>query len=192
MNKNGGKVVKTKNSIVRILTITIIIIGVMFGADAILKKLNINGIEGYMYSQAMDLVKTTATTSNATCSNATSSNATSSNATSSTATTPNATGVELSDELLQQIERQVDEDLYYDYQETYRDEYDSYDDFYDEYYDMYYNKKLEETKKEKEENEVVTFLEDNMIYVIIIGIAVMTAIITGVILIVDKKTKKIQ
>lgn len=185
MNKNGGKVVKTKNSIVRILTITIIIIGVMFGADAILKKLNINGIEGYMYSQAMDLVKTTATTSNATCSNATSSNAT-----SSTATTPNATGVELSDELLQQIERQVDEDLYYDYQETYRDEYDSYDDFYDEYYDMYYNKKLEETKKEKEENEVVTFLEDNMIYVIIIGIAVMTAIITGVILIVDKKTKR--
>ena len=55
---------------------------------------------------------------------------------------------------------------------------------------MYYNKKLEETKKEKEENEVVTFLEDNMIYVIIIGIAVMTAIITGVILIVDKKTKR--
>lgn len=180
MNKNDSKVVKTKNSIVRILIITIIIIGVMLGADAILKKFNINGIEGYMYSQAMDLVKTTATTSNATCSNAT----------SSTATTPNATGVELSDELLQQIERQVDEDLYYDYQETYRDEYDSYDDFYDEYYDMYYNKKLEETKKEKEENEVVTFLEDNMIYVIIIGIAVMTAIITGVILIVDKKTKR--
>ena len=51
---------------------------------------------------------------------------------------------------------------------------------------------LEEVKKEESKDKIVTFLEDNKIYVIIIAIATMTAIITGVILIVDKKTKKIQ
>ena len=79
-----------------------------------------------------------------------------------------------------------------DYQEKYKNEEVSFENFYNENFDTYYNKKLEEVKKEESKDKIVTFLEDNKIYVIIIAIATMTAIITGVILIVDKKTKKIQ
>ena len=78
-----------KQAITKFLIITIIAIGFTIGVNFILQKYSINGIEGYMFSQAASIVK--ATTPNATCSNATSSNATSSNATSSNATSSNAT-----------------------------------------------------------------------------------------------------
>lgn len=199
-----------KHAITKFLIITIIAIGFTIGVNFILQKYSINGIEGYMFSQAASIVK--ATTPNATCSNATSSNATSSNATSSNATSSNATcsnatcsnatspnatdsdvaGVNISEEKKAQIIQEVNAKLQEDYQEKYKNEEVSFENFYNENFDTYYNKKLEEVKKEESKDKIVTFLEDNKIYVIIIAIATMTAIITGVILIVDKKTKKIQ
>ena len=194
-----------KQAITKFLIITIIAIGFTIGVNFILQKYSINGIEGYMFSQAASIVK--ATTPNATCSNATSSNATSSNATSSNATCSNATcsnatspnatdsdvvGINISEEKKAQIIQEVNAKLQEDYQEKYKNEEVSFENFYNENFDTYYNKKLEEVKKEESKDKIVTFLEDNKIYVIIIAIATMTAIITGVILIVDKKTKKIQ
>ena len=199
-----------KQAITKFLIITIIAIGFTIGVNFILQKYSINGIEGYMFSQAASIVKATtpnatcsnatssnATSSNATSSNATSSNATSSNATCSNATSPNATdsdgaGVNISEEKKAQIIQEVNAKLQEDYQEKYKNEEVSFENFYNENFDTYYNKKLEEVKKEESKDKIVTFLEDNKIYVIIIAIATMTAIITGVILIVDKKTKKIQ
>lgn len=194
-----------KQAITKFLIITIIAIGFTIGVNFILQKYSINGIEGYMFSQAASIVKATtpnatcsnATSSNATCSNATSSNATCSNATCSNATSPNATdsdvaGVNISEEKKAQIIQEVNAKLQEDYQEKYKNEEVSFENFYNENFDTYYNKKLEEVKKEESKDKIVTFLEDNKIYVIIIAIATMTAIITGVILIVDKKTKKIQ
>lgn len=199
-----------KQAITKFLIITIIAIGFTIGVNFILQKYSINGIEGYMFSQAASIVKATtpnATCSNATCSNATSSNATSSNATSSNATSSNATcsnatspnatdsdvvGINISEEKKAQIIQEVNAKLQEDYQEKYKNEEVSFENFYNENFDTYYNKKLEEVKKEESKDKIVTFLEDNKIYVIIIAIATMTAIITGVILIVDKKTKKIQ
>ncbi len=209
-----------KQAITKFLIITIIAIGFTIGVNFILQKYSINGIEGYMFSQAASIVKATtpnatcsnatssnatssnatssnATSSNATCSNATSSNATSSNATCSNATSPNATdsdvvGINISEEKKAQIIQEVNAKLQEDYQEKYKNEEVSFENFYNENFDTYYNKKLEEVKKEESKDKIVTFLEDNKIYVIIIAIATMTAIITGVILIVDKKTKKIQ
>ena len=189
-----------KQAITKFLIITIIAIGFTIGVNFILQKYSINGIEGYMFSQAASIVKATtpnATCSNATCSNATSSNATSSNATCSNATSPNATdsdvvGINISEEKKAQIIQEVNAKLQEDYQEKYKNEEVSFENFYNENFDTYYNKKLEEVKKEELKDKIVTFLEDNKIYVIIIAIATMTAIITGVILIVDKKTKKIQ
>lgn len=199
-----------KHAITKFLIITIIAIGFTIGVNFILQKYSINGIEGYMFSQAASIVKATtpnatcsnATSSNATSSNATSSNATSSNATSSNATSPNATspnatdsdvvGINISEEKKTQIIQEVNAKLQEDYQEKYKNEEVSFENFYNENFDTYYNKKLEEVKKEESKDKIVTFLEDNKIYVIIIAIATMTAIITGVILIVDKKTKKIQ
>lgn len=194
-----------KHAITKFLIITIIAIGFTIGVNFILQKYSINGIEGYMFSQAASIVKATtpnatcsnATSSNATSSNATCSNATSSNATSSNATSPNATdsdvaGVNISEEKKAQIIQEVNAKLQEDYQEKYKNEEVSFENFYNENFDTYYNKKLEEVKKEESKDKIVTFLEDNKIYVIIIAIATMTAIITGVILIVDKKTKKIQ
>ena len=194
-----------KQAITKFLIITIIAIGFTIGVNFILQKYSINGIEGYMFSQAASIVKATtpnATCSNATCSNATSSNATSSNATSSNATCSNATspnatdsdvvGINISEEKKAQIIQEVNAKLQEDYQEKYKNEEVSFENFYNENFDTYYNKKLEEVKKEESKDKIVTFLEDNKIYVIIIAIATMTAIITGVILIVDKKTKKIQ
>ena len=202
--------INKKQAITKFLIITIIAIGFTIGVNFILQKYSINGIEGYMFSQAASIVKATtpnATCSNATCSNATSSNATSSNATSSNATcsnptcsnatSPNATdsdvvGINISEEKKAQIIQEVNAKLQEDYQEKYKNEEVSFENFYNENFDTYYNKKLEEVKKEESKDKIVTFLEDNKIYVIIIAIATMTAIITGVILIVDKKTKKIQ
>lgn len=199
-----------KQAITKFLIITIIAIGFTIGVNFILQKYSINGIEGYMFSQAASIVKATtpnATCSNATCSNATSSNATSSNATSSNATCSNATspnatspnatdsdvvGINISEEKKAQIIQEVNAKLQEDHQEKYKNEEVSFENFYNENFDTYYNKKLEEVKKEESKDKIVTFLEDNKIYVIIIAIATMTAIITGVILIVDKKTKKIQ
>ena len=189
-----------KQAITKFLIITIIAIGFTIGVNFILQKYSINGIEGYMFSQAASIVKATtpnATCSNATSSNATSSNATSSNATCSNATSPNATdsdvvGINISEEKKAQIIQEVNAKLQEDYQEKYKNEEVSFENFYNENFDTYYNKKLEEVKKEESKDKIVTFLEDNKIYVIIIAIATMTAIITGVILIVDKKTKKIQ
>lgn len=194
-----------KQAITKFLIITIIAIGFTIGVNFILQKYSINGIEGYMFSQAASIVKATtpnatcsnATSSNATSSNATCSNATSSNATCSNATSPNATdsdvaGVNISEEKKAQIIQEVNAKLQEDYQEKYKNEEVSFENFYNENFDTYYNKKLEEVKKEESKDKIVTFLEDNKIYVIIIAIATMTAIITGVILIVDKKTKKIQ
>ena len=194
-----------KQAITKFLIITIIAIGFTIGVNFILQKYSINGIEGYMFSQAASIVKATtpnatcsnATSSNATSSNATSSNATSSNATCSNATSPNATdsdvvGINISEEKKAQIIQEVNAKLQEDYQEKYKNEEVSFENFYNENFDTYYNKKLEEVKKEESKDKIVTFLEDNKIYVIIIAIATMTAIITGVILIVDKKTKKIQ
>ena len=199
-----------KQAITKFLIITIIAIGFTIGVNFILQKYSINGIEGYMFSQATSIVKATtpnatcsnatssnATSSNATSSNATSSNATSSNATCSNATSPNATdsdvvGINISEEKKAQIIQEVNAKLQEDYQEKYKNEEVSFENFYNENFDTYYNKKLEEVKKEESKDKIVTFLEDNKIYVIIIAIATMTAIITGVILIVDKKTKKIQ
>lgn len=192
--------INKKQAITKFLIITIIAIGFTIGVNFILQKYSINGIEGYMFSQAASIVKATtpnATCSNATCSNATSSNATSSNATCSNATSPNATdsdvvGINISEEKKAQIIQEVNAKLQEDYQEKYKNEEVSFENFYNENFDTYYNKKLEEVKKEESKDKIVTFLEDNKIYVIIIAIATMTAIITGVILIVDKKTKKIQ
>ena len=202
--------INKKQAITKFLIITIIAIGFTIGVNFILQKYSINGIEGYMFSQAASIVKATtpnatcsnatssnATSSNATSSNATSSNATSSNATCSNATSPNATdsdvaGVNISEEKKAQIIQEVNAKLQEDYQEKYKNEEVSFENFYNENFDTYYNKKLEEVKKEESKDKIVTFLEDNKIYVIIIAIATMTAIITGVILIVDKKTKKIQ
>lgn len=192
--------INKKQAITKFLIITIIAIGFTIGVNFILQKYSINGIEGYMFSQAASIVKATtpnATCSNATCSNATSSNATSSNATCSNATSPNATdsnvaGVNISEQKKAQIIQEVNAKLQEDYQEKYKNEEVSFENFYNENFDTYYNKKLEEVKKEESKDKIVTFLEDNKIYVIIIAIATMTAIITGVILIVDKKTKKIQ
>ena len=189
-----------KQAITKFLIITIIAIGFTIGVNFILQKYSINGIEGYMFSQAASIVKATtpnATCSNATCSNATSSNATSSNATCSNATSPNATdsdvvGINISEEKKAQIIQEVNAKLQEDYQEKYKNEEVSFENFYNENFDTYYNKKLEEVKKLELKDKIVTCLEDNKIYVIIIAIATMTAIITGVILIVDKKTKKIQ
>ena len=179
-----------KHAITKFLIITIIAIGFTIGVNFILQKYSINGIEGYMFSQAASIVK--ATTPNATCSNATSSNATSSNATSPNATDSDVAGVNISEEKKAQIIQEVNAKLQEDYQEKYKNEEVSFENFYNENFDTYYNKKLEEVKKEESKDKIVTFLEDNKIYVIIIAIATMTAIITGVILIVDKKTKKIQ
>lgn len=192
--------INKKQAITKFLIITIIAIGFTIGVNFILQKYSINGIEGYMFSQTASIVKATtpnATCSNATCSNATSSNATSSNATCSNATSPNATdsdvvGINISEEKKAQIIQEVNAKLQEDYQEKYKNEEVSFENFYNENFDTYYNKKLEEVKKEESKDKIVTFLEDNKIYVIIIAIATMTAIITGVILIVDKKTKKIQ
>lgn len=202
--------INKKQAITKFLIITIIAIGFTIGVNFILQKYSINGIEGYMFSQAASIVKATtpnATCSNATCSNATSSNATSSNATSSNATCSNATspnatspnatdsdvvGINISEEKKAQIIQEVNAKLQEDHQEKYKNEEVSFENFYNENFDTYYNKKLEEVKKEESKDKIVTFLEDNKIYVIIIAIATMTAIITGVILIVDKKTKKIQ
>ncbi len=197
--------INKKQAITKFLIITIIAIGFTIGVNFILQKYSINGIEGYMFSQAASIVKATtpnATCSNATCSNATSSNATSSNATCSNATCSNATspnatdsdvvGINISEEKKAQIIQEVNAKLQEDYQEKYKNEEVSFENFYNENFDTYYNKKLEEVKKEESKDKIVTFLEDNKIYVIIIAIATMTAIITGVILIVDKKTKKIQ
>ena len=189
-----------KQAITKFLIITIIAIGFTIGVNFILQKYSINGIEGYMFSQAASIVKATtpnATCSNATCSNATSSNATSSNATCSNATSPNATdsdvvGINISEEKKAQIIQEVNAKLQEDYQEKHKNGEVSFESYYNENFDTYYNKKLEEVKKEESKDKIVTFLEDNKIYVIIIAIATMTAIITGVILIVDKKTKKIQ
>ena len=204
-----------KQAITKFLIITIIAIGFTIGVNFILQKYSINGIEGYMFSQAASIVK--ATTPNATCSNATSSNATSSNATSSNATSSNATcsnatssnatcsnatspnatdsdvaGVNISEEKKAQIIQEVNAKLQEDYQEKHKNGEVSFESYYNENFDTYYNNRLEEVKKEESKDKIVTFLEDNKIYVIIIAIATMTAIITGVILIVDKKTKKIQ
>ena len=197
--------INKKQAITKFLIIPIIAIGFTIGVNFILQKYSINGIEGYMFSQAASIVKATtpnATCSNATCSNATSSNATSSNATCSNATCSNATspnatdsdvvGINISEEKKAQIIQEVNAKLQEDYQEKYKNEEVSFENFYNENFDTYYNKKLEEVKKEESKDKIVTFLEDNKIYVIIIAIATMTAIITGVILIVDKKTKKIQ
>ena len=202
--------INKKQAITKFLIITIIAIGFTIGVNFILQKYSINGLEGYMFSQAASIVKATtpnATCSNATCSNATSSNATSSNATCSNATCSNATspnatspnatdsdvvGINISEEKKAQIIQEVNAKLQEDYQEKYKNEEVSFENFYNENFDTYYNKKLEEVKKEESKDKIVTFLEDNKIYVIIIAIATMTAIITGVILIVDKKTKKIQ
>lgn len=194
-----------KQAITKFLIITIIAIGFTIGVNFILQKYSINGIEGYMFSQAASIVKATtpnatcsnATSSNATSSNATSSNATSSNATSSNATSPNATdsdvaGVNISEEKKAQIIQEVNAKLQEDYQEKHKNGEVSFESYYNENFDTYYNNRLEEVKKEESKDKIVTFLEDNKIYVIIIAIATMTAIITGVILIVDKKTKKIQ
>lgn len=193
-----------KQAITKFLIITIIAIGFTIGVNFILQKYSINGIEGYMFSQAASIVKATtpnatcsnATSSNATSSNATSSNATSSNATCSNATSPNATdsdvvGINISEEKKAQIIQEVNAKLQEDYQEKHKNGEVSFESYYNENFDTYYNKKLEEVKKEESKDKIVTFLEDNKIYVIIIAIATMTAIITGVILIVDKKTKKI-
>lgn len=169
-----------KQAITKFLIITIIAIGFTIGVNFILQKYSINGIEGYMFSQAASIVK--ATTPNATCSNATSSNATDSD----------VVGINISEEKKAQIIQEVNAKLQEDYQEKYKNEEVSFENFYNENFDTYYNKKLEEVKKEESKDKIVTFLEDNKIYVIIIAIATMTAIITGVILIVDKKTKKIQ
>ena len=174
-----------KQAITKFLIITIIAIGFTIGVNFILQKYSINGIEGYMFSQAASIVK--ATTPNATCSNATCSNATSPNATDS-----DVVGINISEEKKAQIIQEVNAKLQEDYQEKYKNEEVSFENFYNENFDTYYNKKLEEVKKEESKDKIVTFLEDNKIYVIIIAIATMTAIITGVILIVDKKTKKIQ
>lgn len=179
-----------KQAITKFLIITIIAIGFTIGVNFILQKYSINGIEGYMFSQAASIVK--ATTPNATCSNATCSNATSSNATSPNATDSDVVGINISEEKKAQIIQEVNAKLQEDYQEKYKNEEVSFENFYNENFDTYYNKKLEEVKKEESKDKIVTFLEDNKIYVIIIAIATMTAIITGVILIVDKKTKKIQ
>lgn len=199
-----------KQAITKFLIITIIAIGFTIGVNFILQKYSINGIEGYMFSQAASIVKATtpnatcsnatssnATSSNATSSNATSSNATSSNATCSNATSPNATdsdvaGVNISEEKKAQIIQEVNAKLQEDYQEKHKNGEVSFESYYNENFDTYYNNRLEEVKKEESKDKIVTFLEDNKIYVIIIAIATMTAIITGVILIVDKKTKKIQ
>lgn len=198
-----------KQAITKFLIITIIAIGFTIGVNFILQKYSINGIEGYMFSQAASIVKATtpnatcsnATSSNATSSNATSSNATSSNATCSNATSPNATspnatdsdvaGVNISEEKKAQIIQEVNAKLQEDYQEKHKNGEVSFESYYNENFDTYYNNRLEEVKKEESKDKIVTFLEDNKIYVIIIAIATMTAIITGVILIVDKKTKKI-
>lgn len=169
-----------KQAITKFLIITIIAIGFTIGVNFILQKYSINGIEGYMFSQAASIVK--ATTPNATCSNATSPNATDSD----------VVGINISEEKKAQIIQEVNAKLQEDYQEKYKNEEVSFENFYNENFDTYYNKKLEEVKKEESKDKIVTFLEDNKIYVIIIAIATMTAIITGVILIVDKKTKKIQ
>lgn len=194
-----------KQAITKFLIITIIAIGFTIGVNFILQKYSINGIEGYMFSQAASIVKATtpnatcsnATSSNATSSNATSSNATSSNATCSNATSPNATdsdvvGINISEEKKAQIIQEVNAKLQEDYQEKHKNGEVSFESYYNENFDTYYNNRLEEVKKEESKDKIVTFLEDNKIYVIIIAIATMTAIITGVILIVDKKTKKIQ
>lgn len=194
-----------KQAITKFLIITIIAIGFTIGVNFILQKYSINGIEGYMFSQAASIVKATtpnatcsnATSSNATSSNATSSNATSSNATCSNATSPNATdsdvaGVNISEEKKAQIIQEVNAKLQEDYQEKHKNGEVSFESYYNENFDTYYNNRLKEVKKEESKDKIVTFLEDNKIYVIIIAIATMTAIITGVILIVDKKTKKIQ
>lgn len=177
--------INKKQAITKFLIITIIAIGFTIGVNFILQKYSINGIEGYMFSQAASIVK--ATTPNATCSNATCSNATSPNATDS-----DVVGINISEEKKAQIIQEVNAKLQEDYQEKYKNEEVSFENFYNENFDTYYNKKLEEVKKEESKDKIVTFLEDNKIYVIIIAIATMTAIITGVILIVDKKTKKIQ
>ena len=194
-----------KQVITKFLIITIIAIGFTIGVNFILQKYSINGIEGYMFSQAASIEKATtpnatcsnATSSNATSSNATSSNATSSNATCSNATSPNATdsnvaGVNISEQKKAQIIQEVNAKLQEDYQEKHKNGEVSFESYYNENFDTYYNNRLEEVKKEESKDKIVTFLEDNKIYVIIIAIAIMTAIITGVILIVDKKTKKIQ
>lgn len=184
-----------KQVITKFLIITIIAIGFTIGVNFILQKYSINGIEGYMFSQAAIIEK--ATTPNATSSNATSSNATSSNATCSNATSPNATDsnvadVKISEQKKAQIIQEVNAKLQEDYQEKHKNGEVSFESYYNENFDTYYNNRLEEVKKEESKDKIVTFLEDNKIYVIIIAIAIMTAIITGVILIVDKKTKKIQ
>ena len=144
-----------KQAITKFLIITIIAIGFTIGVNFILQKYSINGIEGYMFSQAASIVKATtpnATCSNATCSNATSSNATSSNATCSNATSPNATdsdvvGINISEEKKAQIIQEVNAKLQEDYQEKYKNEEVSFENFYNENFDTYYNKKLEEVKK---------------------------------------------
>ncbi len=189
-NKNN---IKTNNKFIKILIAIIMIMGLIICADIVIKKVNIQGLEGYMYSLASDIVNINLTGENATCSNATSSNATSSNATSSNATSSNATSSNVNTIVTmtpEEIHQEVEEKLYEDYQEKYYEEYENYENFYEVKYEEYYNNKVDELEKEAQKNDMVTFLEDNKIYIIIIGIAVLTAIITGVILIVDKATKK--
>ena len=212
MENSNDKKIKTNNKAIKILVTIVIILGLILGADILLKQANINGLEGYMYSLASDILSGTATSGNATSSNATSSNATRPNATSSNATRPNATSSNATSSNAtcsnatspnatasnvtitmtpEEIEQEVEKELYEDYQEEYYEEYEDYEEFYEENYEEYYNNKIEQLEKEAEEKEIVTFLEDNKIYIIIIGIALLTAIITGIILIVDKRTKKV-
>lgn len=201
MENSNEKKIKTNNKVIKILITIVIIMGLILCTDILIKKANIPGLEGYMYSLASDIINGTATSGNATSSNATSSNATSSNAaipsatssnaTCSNATSPNATASNVTITMTpEEIKQEVEEELYEDYQEEYYEEYENYEEFYEEKYEEYYNNKIEQIEKEAEEKEIVTFLEDNKIYIIIIGIALLTAIITGIILIVDKRTKK--
>ena len=190
---------KVKNSrFIKILIAVIVVMALIICSDIIIKKINIKGLEGYMYSFATDVIHINlspdnATSSNATSSNATSSNATSSNATSSNATCSNATTSNANTILTmtpEEIQVEVEENLYKDYQEKYYEEYESYDAFYQANYEEYYDKKVDELEKEANKEEIVTFLEDNKIYVMVIGIAILTALLTGAILIVDRLTKK--
>ena len=185
-----------KKMIKRIFFVAIIV-SLILATGIVIKTGKFSKLEGYMYSFAMDITNTAtdgnatscdATSSNATSSNATSGNATSSNATSSDATSNNATSSNITTETIKVTNTQPNTNTQTNINTQLNTNTQTNTNTKPN------TSKVEEEKEYTvttttgvEEDNEVSFLESHKMYIIIIGMSVLSIIIVWVIIVVDKK-----
>lgn len=184
--------------IIKRISFAMVVVALVLVTGLIIKTGKFEKLEGYMYSLAMDINSSAtdtnatscdATSSNATSCDATSSNATSSNATSCNATSSNATSSNVTTATVEVTNTPINTNTQNDANKIEKEDNTEKVEEYDDSKNILGNNLIEEKEQvvSIEEDNEVTFLESQKMYIIIIGMSILAIIIVTIIIIVDKK-----